>query len=727
MISSLSRAGRIAGLGAIAFMTGTAVSFADGPSAAQPVAANATSDVELKKDTRFLQGFEAESDLADIKPNSAEIAVVTDGVTEGSKAFRITFKPPAAYPSVFFTQAKPADFRGYGGLVFDLYNPGEDTVAFGVRIDSSDKADGNGNNSRSGKGSIDGKQRVTFVLPFGVDPASLGMKGLPGFGEYRNLGSSGRGPFDLGHIVMWQIFMQRPHGELQLVVDNVRLIPGRKYDYSNIIDKYGQYSKTDWPGKINSDADFAAQIEKENADLAAHPAVAQRNKFGGWADGPQLEATGFFRVAKYQDKWSFVDPEGRLFLSFGPTTITAGESTITKGREYMFMALPENDAHLAKYKSKDGAQINFLGANLGRKYGLDYKTKWFAKTYDRLISWGFNTIGAFSSWETMNNGRVPYTATVWTPANHARISTGHEQVRAMSDPYDPQFAIDVAAGLKPQASRVKDDPYFLGYFVGNEEHWGYFRSGPRSQYTLVLTALKCKAGDSPAKRAFLTLLQKKYGEVAKLNVAWGTTFADWSAMQTPVTLKDPFTEPLLADLSMLLKDLADKHFSTVQAAIKKEDPNHLYLGCRFAGYSPEVLEAAAKYSDVFSFNVYRISIDPREWSVLDPYDKPVVIGEFHFGSTDRGVFDVGLVGVADQNARGRAYQNYIKSVLALPKFIGAHWFQYSDQATTGRAMDGENGNVGFISIADTPYTELISAAREIHAEMYKIRFGTTAK
>lgn len=679
----------------------------------------------LKTESRELLGFETEADLAGVRVNAADVSRTADGATAGAHALRLRFGTDNAYPSVNFRQLEPADFRGYGGIAFDLSNPSEDTVAFAVRVDSSDKADGSGNHSRSGKGSIDGRQRVTFVIPFGANPAELGMKALPGYGEFRDLGSLGKGPFDLGHVVTWQIFLNRPQAPAELIVDNVRLVPGRKQDFTGMIDGYGQYTREDWPGKVHADADLAAQRTAEDRDLAARPAVPGRNRFGGWADGPQLKATGFFRVEKYDGKWAFVDPEGRLFLSFGPTTIGAGATTAYSGREYMFGVKPGADPLLARFTAGAGGKrtIDFLAANLERKYGEDYKRVWFDRTYTRLVSWGFNTIGAFSSWETLANGKVPYTATVWVGGNHARVRAGGEQVRAMHDPFDPQFADDVAAAVKAQAARIKDDPWCLGYFVGNEEHWGYFRSGPRSRYTLVLAALKMPAAASPAKRAFIATLRETYGDVAALNAAWRTRFADWAALEAPVTLAEPYTAAQPGDFSKLLTQFAEQYFRVVQAGLKQADPNHLYLGCRFAGYSPEVLAEAAKYSDVLSFNVYRLALDAKEWSVLDPYDKPVVVGEFHFGAPDRGVFDTGLVGVADQAARGRAYQGYVRSVLALPKFIGAHWFQYTDQPATGRPMDGENGNVGFVSLTDTPYPELIDAARTIHGEMYRLRFG----
>lgn len=677
-------------------------------------------DVPPAAGTRPLLGFETEADLACLRLRSATAGRVAEGATEGSFALRVRFDPGDAYPSVNFTQAAPADFRGYGGIAFDVFNPSAGTVVFGVRVDSSEKADGNGNHSRSGGGSIDGGARATFVIPFGANPADLGVKSLPGYGGFRDLGAGGKGPFDLGHVVTWQIFLNRPFSPAEIIVDNVRLVPGRKQDFNGIVDRYGQYSREDWPGKIRADADFAAQRAAEDRELAARPAVAGRNRFGGWADGPRLEATGFFRVAKHGGKWAFVDPEGRLFLSFGPTTVGPGAATLYSGREYMFTE-PPPPAFVGGGEGK--VTYDFLAANLERKYGADYRRAWYARTYDRLVSWGFNTIGAFSSWETLNNGRVPYAATVWIGGKHARIRAGGEQVRSIDDPFDPLFAEDAAAAVRAQASRIQDDPWCLGYFVGNEEHWGYFRAGPKSRYTLVLAALRSPAAASPAKRAFVGMLRGRHGDIAALNAAWGTSFADWAALDAPVTLAEPFGAAQLDDFSRLLAALADRYFRVVKEELKRADPHHLYLGCRFAGYSPEVLEGAARHCDVLSFNLYRLALDPKEMGVLDSWDKPALVGEFHFGAPDRGVFDTGLVGVADQEARGRAYRNYVRSVLALPKFVGAHWFQYTDQPATGRPMDGENGNVGFVSITDTPHRELIEAAREIHAEMYRLRFG----
>ncbi len=193
-------------------------------------------------------------------------------------------------------------------------------------------------------------------------------------------------------------------------------------------------------------------------------------------------------------------------------------------------------------------------------------------------------------------------------------------------------------------------------------------------------------------------------------------------MEAPVSLPKTLKPKVIADLSAFLSLYADTYFRTVAEAIRKADPHHLYLGCRFAGYSPEVLAAAARHCDVISFNIYRDKLSTTEWTVLDDYDKPVLIGEFHFGSTDRGVFDTGLFAATDQASRGESYRTYVRSVLDHPKFVGAHWFQYADQPATGRAMDGENAGIGFVSITDTPHQEFIDSVRKTNAEIYSYRF-----
>ena len=131
--------------------------------------------------------------------------------------------------------------------------------------------------------------------------------------------------------------------------------------------------------------------------------------------------------------------------------------------------------------------------------------------------------------------------------------------------------------------------------------------------------------------------------------------------------------------------------------------------------------AAAELCEVLSFNIYAPKLDHGAYSFLLPLDKPVIIGEFHCGALDRGMFHTGLVAAPNQRERARMYETYVNSVLDHPLFVGCHWFQYMDQPLTGRTLDGENYNIGFVTITDTPYPEMVAAARKTHSAMYRRR------
>ena len=146
----------------------------------------------------------------------------------------------------------------------------------------------------------------------------------------------------------------------------------------------------------------------------------------------------------------------------------------------------------------------------------------------------------------------------------------------------------------------------------------------------------------------------------------------------------------------------------------------LYLGCRFAWVNDAAARAAAAHCDVVCYNQYKRSV--ADFRMPDGLDAPVVIGEFHFGALDRGMFHTGLQPVKDQNERAAMYESYVRGALRNPQIVGTHWFQYGSQATTGRG-DGENYQIGFLDLCDTPYAETIAACRRVGYEMYSVRAG----
>ena len=131
----------------------------------------------------------------------------------------------------------------------------------------------------------------------------------------------------------------------------------------------------------------------------------------------------------------------------------------------------------------------------------------------------------------------------------------------------------------------------------------------------------------------------------------------------------------------------DLYFRICREELNRLAPGKLYLGSRFVGFrQPGLLwRTAAKYCDVVTVNAYANSvynISDRMFSKGE--EKPILVGEFHFGCLDRGMFKPGLAPVWSQAERGRSYMRFVEGCLQHPLFVGCHWFQYRDQPLLGR-------------------------------------------
>ena len=102
-------------------------------------------------------------------------------------------------------------------------------------------------------------------------------------------------------------------------------------------------------------------------------------------------------------------------------------------------------------------------------------------------------------------------------------------------------------------------------------------------------------------------------------------------------------------------------------------------------------------------------------------DKPVLIGEFHFGTPGRGMA-AGIIQTKNHEERGVAYRYYVENAAAIPAVVGTHWFEWIDEPNTGR-NDGENYNIGVVDVTDRPYQELVDAMKATHKRLLDIHSG----
>lgn len=633
------------------------------------------------------------------------------------KGLQVEFRV-ADWPQVYF-KAPPEgwNWSAYAGMTVTLFNPGVAPVDVSVRVDNAPGT--SAEHWVTLPGTVESATRQTLDLQFEGSAREVfwGMRGVPGIGPV------GQGPIlDPAAIAAFQIFLPRPREAHTLIIEEVRLYgDGHAPDIAlPFVDAYGQYKHEDWPGKLHEEEELALRARQEAERLQSAPALPGRDAYGGWADGPKLEATGWFRTEKVEDKWWLVTPEGHLFFSTGMDCVGTWAQTFVTGRDTWFDWLPEAEdpifgrfyGHASKVHSMaekigaSGRTFGFYSANLRRKYGEDWAKAWRENAYARLQAWGFNTVGNWSQGDVIQGGPIPFVVSnVIDGVPRIEGATGYWA--KMFDVYDPAFEAAADKAVTGLAASYAGNPKCIGYFIDNELAWEGVTTG----------ALRSPDGQ-PCRKALIQQLQEKHVTLDALNAAWGTEFMAWEDLHEP----GAYSAEAREDLEVFLHAFARRYFETIDAAVQRHAPNQLYLGCRFATAPPPAVQACAEVADIVSFNMYYRWVPCEKWSGKKALGKPILIGEFHFGAMDRGMFHPGLVKTANQQERAGAYARYVQSVADCPEFVGCHWFQYVDEAITGRPYDGENYNIGFLDVTDTPYPELVQAAQVVHTELYQRRY-----
>lgn len=441
------------------------------------------------------------------------------------------------------------------------------------------------------------------------------------------------------------------------------------------VDEFGQSNLCEYEGKIHS----LDQLKKEWAAEDKEKVTTQAynySKFGGYLQA-KGKVTGFFHTEKIDGRWWFVDPEGYLFLSVGVDCVSPGGGGNIRDldqRKGIYKELPPQN--ISQSEGRRGGP-SFGTWNLFRRYGENYPEKSRERIIDRMDKWGLNTIANWSSPEVMNMNRKAFMFQL----RGVGIEGG---LMGLPDVYAGDFASKVDAGCKASVEQYKDNPWLIGYFTGNEPSW--------LEQELRLCDMILEGTDKPIK----------------------TELKVWLAKGDSPGRRKEF---IFKTFRIFLE--------TVDSAIKKYDPNHLNLGIRFGnvmGMDREILEICKEVFDVFSFNCY--DLYPKK-EMMDRAAEitglPMIIGEYHFGTVDRGMAQ-SLWQVNSQQERGVAYRYYTERAYSHPGLIGTAYFQWCDQDLTGR-RDGENYNCGLIDVTDRPYKHQVEAMMETAKRLFEIHNG----
>ena len=493
------------------------------------------------------------------------------------------------------------------------------------------------------------------------------------------------------------IRMRVPINNPEFEIRNITLAvddPGDQYlGTIPVVDEFGQHNLVDYPDKIRSIEQLREIWDAEDKELAGPVTDFNYSRYGGYKQ-KQVQATGFFRTEKIDGRWWFVDPDGYVFLSVGTGGNSGGGGNfkdLNKREGWLKELPPDNIRQLTSFRggaspANAGAQtgppqvsntVNFGAWNLYRRYGDDYQTKSSVTNAKRMDMWGVNT-GSSSFAQTGN------------PKPHMLYLRGlgieaSEDLMGLVDIYDPTYAARIDSFMRTSLPQNADNPWVIGYFVGNEPAWG------RSEARLCDMILAGR--DRPIKTELQKFLKNENTPERKKEFIYNT-----------------FREFLLL----------------VKTTMRRYDPNHLILGIRFSSLNAldeNLMDICRNAFDVLSFNCYDLAPNKAMMDrALHMADMPMIIGEYHFGTVDRGMTQ-SLWQVYSQQERGVAFRYYTEQAYAHPGLVGTSYFIWNDQDLMGRGIDGENHNCGIIDVTDRPYKHQVEAMKETAKRLYSVHAG----
>lgn len=334
------------------------------------------------------------------------------------------------------------------------------------------------------------------------------------------------------------------------------------------------------------------------------------------------------------------------------------------------------------------------------------KDKWARDTAARFKDWNVNTLGGWSDHEAFKKTPLPFIEV---------LHLGSYFKAPWDDLFSDAASKAISDAAKSLIPPLKDDPNLIGYCTDNELGWW--------DDTLFSSYFKFPAS-APGKVALVESLKKTYrDDFARFEKDWksnATTF-DGLLAEQKIALR-PGTNGMQAVIAFN-QALATQYYALVYRLVKREDPNHLILGDRYAQYyNLETVRASKPYVDVISSNGGADWLDGSYakfmWQNLYRMtSKPVLITEFYFAARENrtGNRNSGEIfpTVQTQAERARCFAANLRELASQPWIVGAHWFQFYDEPPKGRG-DGEDYNHGLVDIKRNPYEGMVQALKRAH-------------
>jgi hypothetical protein len=406
--------------------------------------------------------------------------------------------------------------------------------------------------------------------------------------------------------------------------------------------------------------------------------IARTSLYGGDLS-VKGKKTGFFHTEKIGDRWWCIDPEGYGYINTAVNSIVEGASIRNK------TAFKQKFSSDAEWMKQTAAMLQQNGFTCAGSWSDHEKIRQYNKTAKQPLAYTV-MLNFMSSYGNKRGGTYRQPGHTGYPKNVIFI-------------FDPEFEAFCDEHAK-QVVAWKDDRNLFGYFSDNEMPY---------RISYLDSCLAFPPTDNAYKAAMKWL---------KENNVQAENITD-------------------SDRIAFLVFAAEKYFAIVNKALKKYDPNHMYIGCRFHNKERNIqpfMEAAGRYMDIVSINYYRewtpVAGEMDNWSKWT--GKPFIVTEFYVKAEDTGLGNISGAGwiVRTQKDRGDFYQNWCIGLLQAKNCVGWHWFKYIDNDPSQLNAEPSNtdANKGIVNNDYMPYEDLLKRMKQLNDERYGIiRFLDTKK
>jgi len=292
------------------------------------------------------------------------------------------------------------------------------------------------------------------------------------------------------------------------------------------------------------------------------------------------------------------------------------------------------------------------------------------------------------------------------------------------DVFDTEWQRKAAAEIRQFCQPVRDQKNLIGYYVTDGPWWGLRKVKGQPDWLGYYRSLPAKA---PGKRQYVECLVKRLGSVEAVTKRYRIAADSAEALQAvtdwPV---DANNAEILADDEEFLGLIAKEYYRVCQAAIRQNDPNHLFFGDRYfdVDIPKPVLRAALPYIDGVAVQPNDKGKFNREFfdRIYAEANKPILICDFAVNFPTPEHPKVMWAGSDTEEATADAYEAFLRAALATPYMFGVHRCTYIDLARPTVLKQGlvrENG---------TPYETTVRRYTEIHRQLYeRVYSGSSPK